>query len=106
LATGGGADGDEPQAGQVKIHRALADAPMCKPEQLQVRRHAYKGGYRLECFISSEALNGFDVELNNQFGFFYIVRDGELGEQYLSLGPEFPCGEDPSLWQVLEMEKK
>jgi hypothetical protein len=106
LAWGGGSEGDEPVAGQTKIHRALADAPLCRPDQLQVRKHALKGGYRLECLISADAIHGFDVDLNNKFGFFYAVRDGELGEQTLCLGPEFPYAEDPSLWQILELQRK
>jgi hypothetical protein len=105
LAAGGGDDGESPSAGQTKIHRALADAPLCQPSQLKVRKSNIKSGYRLECFISAEAINGFDVDLNNQFGFYYLVRDGELGEQSLGLGPEFPFAEDPSLWQTLELIK-
>lgn len=105
LAGGSGDDGEAPSAGQTKIHRALADAPLCNPDKLGVRIHAIKGGYRLECFIPTEALHGLDVELNRQLGFFYVVRDRELGEQTLSLGPEFPFAEDPSLWQLLELQK-
>jgi len=105
LAAGSGPDNDEPTAGQTKIHRALTDAPLARPEQLRVRRHPFKDGYRLECFVPVEALNGFDVELNNQFGFFYVIRDGEFGEQSLCHGPEFPYGEDPSLWQLLELQQ-
>jgi len=103
LAGGAGDDGDIPSTGQTKIHRALADAPLCNPEKLEVRKNAFKDGYRLECFIPAEVLHGFDVELNRQFGFFYAVRDRELGEQLLGLGPEFPFTEDPSLWQLLEL---
>lgn len=109
LAGGAGSDGETPTAGQTKIHRALADAPLCNPDKLQVRKHAIKGGYRLEFFIPTDCLAGFDVDLNRQFGFFYAVRDGEMGEQTLSIGPEFPYAEDPSLWQLLELlpaEKK
>lgn len=104
LAGGAGDDGELPSAGQTKIHRALADAPMCSPEKLMTRKHTHKGGYRLECFIPVEALHGFDVELNRQFGFFYALRDKELGEQTLGLGPEFPFADDPSLWQLLELQ--
>lgn len=103
LPGGDGDDGELPSAGQTKIHRALADAPLCSPEVLQVRKHHFKDGYRLECFVPREALNGFDPELNREFGFFYAVRDSELGEQTLSLGPEFPYAEDPSLWQLIEL---
>lgn len=103
LAGGAGEDGETPTAGQTKIHRALADAPLGEADQLQVRKHAITGGYRLECFIPVAALAGFDVELNREFGFYYCVRDGELGEQTLSVGAEFPYAEDPSLWQLLEL---
>lgn len=103
LAGGAGDDLESATAGQTKIHRALADAPLCNPEKLRVKKENIKGGYRLECFIPAEALHGFDIELNRQFGFFYAVRDSELGEQTLSLGPEFPYAEDPSLWQFLEL---
>lgn len=103
LPGGAGNDGESPTAGQVKIHRALADAPLVSPEKLQFKRHNIKSGYRLECFIPTSALNGLDVDLNRQLGFFYCVRDSELGEQTLGLGPEFPYSEDPSLWQLLEL---
>ncbi len=104
LTGGAGDEGDLPSAGQTKIHRALADAPLCNPDKLAVRKHLVKGGYRLECFIPAEVLNGFDVDLNRQFGFFYSVRDRELGEQTLGLGAEFPFAEDPSLWHLLELQ--
>jgi hypothetical protein len=103
LAGGAGDDGETPTAGQTKIHRATADAPLCNPDKLQVRRHPHKSGYRLEGFIPASCLAGFDVDLNRQFGFFYAVRDSELGEQTLSVGAEFPYAEDPSLWQWIEL---
>lgn len=103
LPGGSGDDGELPSAGQTKIHRALADAPLCSPDLLQVHKHHFMDGYRLECYIPREALNGYDPDLNRQFGFFYSVRDSELGEQTLSLGPEFPYAEDPSLWQLIEL---
>ncbi|MFO0813305.1 MAG: hypothetical protein U0796_08810 [Gemmatales bacterium] len=103
LAGGAGVDGDSPSAGQTRIHRALADAPLCDPKKLQVRKHPIRGGYRLECFIPADCLAGFDVDLNREFGFFYAVRDSELGEQTLNIGAEFPYAEDPSLWQLLEL---
>ena len=33
-------------------------------------------------------------------------RDSERGEQTLSVGSEFPYAEDPSLWQVLELQSE
>ncbi len=53
--------------------------------------------------MPGSVLNGFDPEQNPRLGFYYAVRDAELGEQVLSVGSEFPYWEDPSLWSVLEL---
>ncbi len=103
LPTGGGPEHDEPAAGQLAIHRALNDAPLCRPEQIAFHAQRTKGGYILEAFLPAAVLNGFDRETNPRLGFFYSVRDAELGEQTLSLGPDFPYWEDPSLWSTLEL---
>ena len=57
----------------------------------------------LEAFLTANVLNGFDPEQNRRLGFYYAVRDAELGEQVLTIGSEFPYAEDPSLWSVLEL---
>ena len=51
------------------------------------------------------ALTGYDPEEHRRLGFFYAVRDDELGEQLLTATPEFPFWEDPSLWSVLELSR-
>jgi hypothetical protein len=103
LPTGGGADKDEPAAGQAKINRAMQDAPLCAPEQLALIAERTKTGYILESFLPAAVLNGYDPETNPRLGFYYWVRDTELGEQTLGLGMEFPFYEDPSLWHTLEL---
>ena len=59
--------------------------------------------YILEAFLSASVLHGYDPDQHPRLGFSFVVRDNELGEQYLSVGPEFPYWEDPSLWSVLEL---
>ncbi|HMP02181.1 MAG TPA: hypothetical protein PKD86_04640 [Gemmatales bacterium] len=103
LPVGGGADGADPAAGQVKIHRAQHDAPLAPPGQLLLRVRRLRGGYRLAAFIPAAALQGFDPESHPRLGFYYLVKDAELGQQSLGLGPEFPYWEDPSLWSILEL---
>jgi hypothetical protein len=103
LPTGGGAEGDEPILTQVKINRALQDAPLASPSEVPFRCTRTKHGYILEAFLPAGVLNGFDPEQNPRLGFYYAVRDSELGEQDLSVGPDFPYWEDPSLWSVLEL---
>jgi hypothetical protein len=106
LPTGGGPDGDEPAMGQLKIHRALQDAPICNPGDVPFRGRRLRGGYAIDAFLPAAVLNGFDPEQNQNLGFFYWVHDNELGDQTLSVGSEFPYMEDPSLWSVLALSKK
>lgn len=105
LPTGGGVDKDEPVHGQIKINRALQDAPLCSSSAIPFRSHRTKRGYLLEAFLPAAILTGFDPEQNPRLGFYFAVRDAELGEQGLSLGPDFPYWEDPSLWSVLELAR-
>jgi hypothetical protein len=103
LPAAGGPDKDLPVAGQLNIHRALQDVPLCRPEQIVFQAQRTKSGYTLEAFLPAAILNGFDRDTNPRLGFFYAIRDGELGEQTLGLGPDFPYWEDPSLWSTLEL---
>ena len=105
LPTGGGPEGDEPLVGQLKINRALQDAPLCYPGDVLLRSHRRKSGYCLEACLPAAVLNGYDPDQNRRLGFFYAIRDAELGEQLLSAGSVFPYPEDPSLWNVLELKK-
>lgn len=103
LASGGGPDRDEPAVAQSKINRALEDAPFAPPNSVMLRVFTKVTGYTLEAFLPAAALHSYDPEQHSRLGFFYAVRDEELGEQTLSVGPEFPFWEDPSLWSVLEL---
>ena len=103
LAAGGGAEHDEPAFVQAKINRALEDAPLAAAGSVLVKLLAKKSGYRLEAFVPAAALNGYDPDEHRRLGVFIAVRDDELGEQLLSLSPEFPFWEDPSLWSVLKL---
>jgi hypothetical protein len=103
LASGGGTERDEPAFAQTKINRALEDAPFAPPHSIIPRLHSRTTGYTLEAFLPAAALHGYDPEQHSRLGFYCAVRDEELGEQTLSVGPEFPFWEDPSLWSVLEL---
>ena len=103
LAAGAGSDKDEPVFVQAKIHRALQDSPLAAASAVPFRCRPIKGGYCIEAFLPSAVLNGFDPEEHPRLGVYYAVRDAERGEQTPGVGGEFPYGEDPSLWQVLEL---
>jgi len=105
LPTGAGPDRDEPIFVQTRINRALQDAPLAPASAVPLTCNHTRGGYVMEAFLTAAVLNGFDPEQTPRFGFYYAVRDAELGEQVLSVGGEFPYWEDPSLWSVLELQK-
>jgi hypothetical protein len=105
LASGGGVDKDEPFVAQAKINRAQQDAPMANLSEVLFRGHQTKSGYRLEAFLPAAALSGFDPEQHPRLGVYYVVRDQERGDQFLSVSWEFPFSDDPSLWSVLELVK-
>lgn len=88
---------------QRPIARAVADAPICRPEILAARAERLKQGWRIEMFLPAEALQGFDPETNRRIGFAYQVSDQDREDQFLGVGREFPVGENPSLWTTLEL---
>jgi hypothetical protein len=92
-------------AQQLVIALAKEDAPMNRAGQLKSVSRPAKGGYELDIWIPAECLHGYDRESNPLLGFYYAVRDAELGEQFLTVGREFPFDHDPSLWLTLELVK-
>src|SRR5262245_112095 len=94
LPAGGRQGKDDPWFGQAKINRALADAPLCKTSEVPFACEKLKNGYRLEAFLPASALTGWDPEQHPRLGFYYCVRDGELGEQFLSVNADFPYWDD------------
>jgi hypothetical protein len=103
LVSAAGTEHDEPAQVQTKINRALEDAPHAPAGSIPFLCRQRRDGYVIEAFLPAAALHGYDPEQHPRLGFFYAVRDDEHGEQLLSLAPEFPFWEDPSLWSVLEL---
>lgn len=105
LPAGAGRRGDQPAVVQLPIARAREDAPLSNPGDFRSTVARLPDGYRLDVWLPAETLNGFDVEASPRLGFYYYLRDAELGEQFLTVGPEFPFAHDPSLWATLELAK-
>lgn len=105
LVAGAGTDRDEPAFVQTKIHRALQDAPLANSSDVPFRCRRLARGYRLQAFLPAGILHGFDPEQSPRLGLHYTVRDGDLGEQTLGVGSDFPQHEDPTLWSVMELQK-
>jgi len=105
LPTGGGPDGAKPWGVQVPILRAREEAPRANMAEVRLAASVSKTGYVLEAWLPASVLYGYDPEAQPRLGFYYALRDAELGEQFLSVGPEFPFAVDPSLWSTLELTK-
>ena len=105
LPSGAGEESDKPVVIQLPIARAREDARLAKADDIRISSETRKNGYQLEAWISRDILNGFDPEANSRLGFYWYLRDSELGEQFLSVGREFPFASDPSLWATLTLER-
>ncbi len=103
LPQGVGSKHAQPVAIQLPIARAREDAPVADSNEIPLSVKITKAGYKLEAWFPAEILNGFDPESNQLIGFYYYLRDAELGEQFLTVGKEFPFASDPSLWSTLEL---
>jgi hypothetical protein len=88
---------------QRPIARATAESRLCRPEQIAARTKLLKDSWTLEVFLPADAVAGFDPETNRRLGFAYHIADGVHNDQFLTVGPGFPVGENPSLWSTLEL---
>ena len=98
-----GDDGSGTVAVQKPIARARENSPLADPDDIAIAAGRTRDGYRLEAWLAGDALTGFDPEATPRLGFYYWLRDAELGDQFLTVGHEFPFPHDPSLWSTLEL---
>ena len=96
LPTGGGSRNDRPVASVGALQRAREDAPALSADRIQVAARVAADGYALEAFIPACCLSGFDPVDHPRIGFYYIVEDGEHGQQYLTVGDDLYWYVDPS----------
>jgi hypothetical protein len=103
LPNGGGIDGLQPIVRQLPVPRASEDAPLHPPESFRASTETLADGYRLEFWLPAETLNGFDSDDSPQLGFYWQLRDAELGDVCLTVDAAFPFASDPSLWETLDL---
>ena len=102
----GGKRGESATAQQLVLSRWPKKMPrLNRAGLLRVASRVSKGGYVLDAWIPAESLHGYDPDANPLLGFYYVVRDAELGEQFLAVGRDFPFDHDPSLWSTLELTR-
>ena len=106
---GGGLNGEKPFGLQLPIAQARETTPLAAKGSLLVNAELLADGYRLEVWLRRDQLQGFDPVADREagtptrFGFFFAIRDSELGDQTLSVDDRFPFAHDPSLWATLEL---
>lgn len=105
LPRGGGDGAKEAIAGSAKIRGATQDAPLVAPGQITVVSRVERTGYGLTAHVSARALHGFDPTENPRIGLYYMLEDGELGKQYLTVGDDLNWWLDPSTWPTAVLTK-
>ncbi|MCD0461502.1 hypothetical protein U8335_01155 [Roseiconus lacunae] len=103
MPSGGGPTRGRPVASLIEINRARANPKPVPPNTLQLKTLARQDGYELSGLIPAVAMTGFAPKDQSRLGFYFIVIDRELGWQTLSLGPEYPVAENPSLWAEADL---
>lgn len=98
LPTGGGRGNSKPVAASSPIHRAKQNAPEVSAGRIPVSSHITKRAYSVEVILTAEVLNGYDPVEHPRIGFYYILEDLALGQQYLTVGDELYWHMDPSTW--------
>lgn len=103
LPAGRGTGKREPSITALPLANAKEDATRSGESAITLASALTKDGYQLCVWFPTGALHGYDPDSHAKLGFYGVVRDAELGEQFLTVGREFPIEFDPSLWQTLEL---
>ncbi len=105
LPTGGGPRGDRPVAGINTFQRAKENAPPIPTNLLRVAARVQRTGYTLEAQVPAECLSGFDPASHSRIGFYYMLEDGDHGQQYLTVGDDLYWYVDPSMWATAVLQR-
>ncbi|GJM26680.1 MAG: hypothetical protein DHS20C16_30950 [Phycisphaerae bacterium] len=98
LPTGGGKMRSEAIGGSSPIHRAKENASPIKAGMIPVAANITKRGYSIEAILPASLLSGFDPAEHPRIGFYYMLEDLALGQQYLTVGDDLYWHVDPSMW--------
>jgi len=105
LPTGGGRRKKEAVAGVGRLQRAREEAPSVPAGHIEVASRLTTGGYQLEAIIPASCLSGFDPAEHPRIGFYYLVEDGDHGQQFLTVGDDLSWNVDPSTWATARLER-
>lgn len=95
---------DKPIGIQIPISRAREETAMAKSSDIRMKSATTSNGYELEAWFPADVLHGYEPAANPRLGFYFMVRDSELGDWPMTVGDEFPYAQDPSLWPTVELK--
>ncbi len=129
LPTGGGPKKNQPIAGIGKMYGAQQQPRLetVRPEfagqnvQVTIAHPSSDGrtksdltiaatltahSYQLEAFIPGRRLFGYDPTDHPRIGLFYMLEDGDFGQQFLTVGDDLNWHIDPSTWPTAVLADK
>jgi hypothetical protein len=98
LPTGGGRLADKAAAVVAAIPRTSEVPAELPPDAVSIESAATADGWRIDAFISSAALPGWDPAEVPTLGFFAALVDRRLGRVPCYAPPEYPWDGDPTTW--------
>jgi len=98
LPTGGGPRRNQPVIGLHRMSRAKEPPPAVDLAQIQLAARTARRGWSVEVAIPASSLSGWNPSEHPRIGFFYKVKDTQLGSQHLTVDDELGWNADPSTW--------
>jgi len=92
--------------GEITRFRTEDTHPLCDPSLLVLNAQFSSGSYKLNIFIPSQCLHGYDPNQFSRLGFTYrINRAGGASQHFSVTGDEYQINQQPSLWSSLRLIK-
>ena len=106
LPAGGGAHGHTAVALAAVIPRTSEPASLLENDSVMIDSAESPNGWRIDAWMTAEALFGWDPTDNPRIGFFAAVVDRHLGHIPYAGAPDLPWESDPSLWCELDLKDR
>jgi hypothetical protein len=103
LPAGSGYQQNDPGVFWFPIHRAKEHPNPINLQKIKLNSSIRSDGYRLNIWVPSDVLTGYEPREHSCLGFHFVLIDREHGHRYFLAEPPFPHDQDPSLWGTLEL---
>lgn len=100
------AHGHTAVAAAAVIPRTSEPASLLENDSVMIDSAESPNGWRIDAWMTAEALFGWDPTENPRIGFFAAVVDRQLGHIPYAGAPDLPWESDPSLWCELDLKDR